>query len=168
MSMHYTFKNISIRTGLRPGDIGYITWLHGSLYAEEYQYGISFEAYVAKGFYEFYAQYDSQKDRVWVCEDGERIVGFLLCLHREKQTAQLRYFILLPAYRGMGLGKKLMELFMEFLREKKYRACYLWTTHEQTAAAALYKKFGFRLTEEKASDAFGKKLMEQRYDLSLV
>ena len=168
MSMHYTFKNISIRTGLRPGDIGYISWLHGSLYAEEYQYGISFEAYVAKGFYEFYAQYDPQKDRVWICEDGERIVGFLLCMHREKQTAQLRYFILLPAYRGMGLGKKLMELFMEFLREKKYRACYLWTTHEQTAAAALYKKFGFRLTEEKASDAFGKKLMEQRYDLSLV
>lgn len=61
-----------------------------------------------------------------------------------------------------------MELYMEFLRENNYRASYLWTTHEQGTAAYLYKKFGFELTEEKPSNAFGKELMEQRYDLHLV
>lgn len=166
--MKYIFKHLTIRTELKPGDIGYVTWLHGSMYAAEYQYGISFEAYVAKGFYEFYAQYDPKKDRVWVCEHDDRIIGFLLGMHRDDQTAQLRYFILQPEYRGIGLGNKLMELYMEYMRENGYRNSYLWTTHELDAAARLYKKFGFVLTEEIASTAFGKELREQRYDLQLV
>ena len=61
-----------------------------------------------------------------------------------------------------------MQLYMDYLREKNYRTSYLWTTHELGAAAYLYKKFGFKLTEEKPSLAFGKELMEQRYDLQLV
>jgi hypothetical protein len=43
----------------------------------------------------------------------------------------------------------------------------LWTTEEQKSAAKLYKKSGFILTEEKFSDAFGKKVKEQRYDLKM-
>lgn len=166
--MNYIFKNISIRTDLRPGDLGYVIHLHGLLYGREYDYGISFETYVAKGMYEFYSQYLPQKDRVWICEDKGRIIGFLLGMHRGNETAQLRYFILLPEYRGLGLGKKLMEWYMEYLRENNYRSCYLWTTHEQETAASLYKRWGFVLTEEKPSDAFGKELREQRYDLQLV
>jgi len=34
-------------------------------------------------------------------------------------------------------------------------------------AAFLYKRLGFKLTEEKESTAFGKSLREQRYDLIL-
>lgn len=162
------FKNISIRTDPRPGDLGYAIYLHGSMYAAEYQYGISFETYVAKGMYEFYSQYDPEKDRIWVCEDEGRIIGFLLGMHRSNESAQLRYFLILPGYRGMGLGKKMMELFMEYLREKNYRHCYLWTTNQQATAAFIYKKLGFALTEEKPSDDFGMQLMEQRYDLHLV
>lgn len=166
--MNYQFKNITIRTELRPGDLGYIVYLHGSMYGEEYQYGISFETYVAKGMYEFYSQYDPDKDRVWICEDNGHIIGFLLGMHRDEQTVQLRFFILLPGYRGMGLGKKLMELFMEYLREKKYNRCYLWTTNQQATAAFIYKRLGFALTEEKPSNDFGIELVEQRYDLQLV
>lgn len=166
--MNYNFKNITIRTGLRPGDLGYVIYLHGSMYGQEYQYGVSFETYVAKGMYEFYAQYDEEKDRVWICEDEGQIIGFLLGMHRSEQIAQLRFFILLPGYRGMGLGKKLMELFMEYLREKKYQSCYLWTTNQQATAAFIYKRMGFELTKEKSSNAFGIELLEQRYDLHLV
>jgi ribosomal protein S18 acetylase RimI-like enzyme len=158
-------QNIRIRTALRPGDLGYLIYLHGHLYGIEYQYGISFEIYVAQGVYEFYQQYDPQKDRVWICEDGDRIVGFMLLMHREKNTAQLRYFILEPDYRGIGLGKRLMTLFMDHLRDEGYQHAYLWTTSELGTAAALYTRHGFRLTEEKRSDAFGKPLYEQRYDL---
>jgi ribosomal protein S18 acetylase RimI-like enzyme len=166
--MNYTFKNLNIRTDLRPGDLGYVIYLHGFMYGQEYQYGISFETYVAKGMYEFWSQYDPKKDRVWICEDEGRIVGFLLGMHRGDQVAQLRYFLLLSGYRGMGLGKKMMELFMEYLREENYRSCYLWTTNQQATAAFIYKRLGFVLTEEKPSEDFGVPLIEQRYDLHLV
>ena len=159
--------DISIRTILRPGDIGMVTWLHGHIYSREYQYGISFEAYVAHGLYEFYRQYDPVKDGVLICEHGDKMVGFLLLMHRG-DTAQLRYFILLPDYRGIGLGRKLMDLFMKGLRERGYASAYLYTTHELTAAANLYKRCGFQLTEEKESANFGKLLKEQRYDLTTI
>jgi ribosomal protein S18 acetylase RimI-like enzyme len=159
---------IRIRTALQPGDMGTITHLHGTLYQKEYGYGLSFEAYVAQGFYEFYKNYDAERDAVWVCEHRNRVVGFLLLMHRENNAAQLRYFFLLPEYRGIGLGKKLMELFMKQLKKQKYRSAYLWTTNEQKEAAALYRKYGFVLKEEKPSSAFGKKLTEQKYVLVLA
>lgn len=158
--------DISIRTELRPGDIGYVIYLHGALYGKEYGYGVQFESYVAKGLCDFYEKFNPERNRVWVCEDNDRIIGFLLLMDRGK-AAQLRYFLIEPEYRGLGLGAKLINLYMDFLRECGYRESYLWTTHELSTAAFLYKRHGFKLTEEKESTAFGKPLREQRYDLTL-
>ncbi len=158
--------DISIRSELVPGDIGYVIHLHGALYAREYGYGMQFETYVARGFCEFLERRDPERDRVWVCEHGIRIIGFLLLMNRG-EAAQLRYFLIEPAYRGIGLGSKLMSLFMDSLRSLGYRKAYLWTTQELATAAFLYKRSGFILTEEKGSTAFGKPLLEHRYDLTL-
>ena len=166
--MTISAEEISIRTEIVPGDLGTIVRLHGRLYAAEYGYGISFEAYVASGISEFYRNYDPQKDRLWICEHHGSIVGTLLLMHRPNRAAQLRYFLVLPEYRGIGLGRKLMDLFMGFLRGCGYRSAYLWTTHELTVAAGLYKRYGFELTEEKESGAFGKRVREQRYELLIT
>ena len=157
---------INIRSTLIPGDIGYVIHMHGALYYKEYGYGVLFETYVAKGLCEFYDHYHPERERAWVCEDDQRMIGFLLLLDRGK-AAQLRYFLIEPAYRGIGLGSKLLGLYMAFLREAGYGESYLWTTHELTQAARLYLRAGFKLTEEKESTAFGKPLKEQRYDLHL-
>jgi len=166
MTSPITLYDITIRTELRPGDIGYIVYLHGSLYKQEYNYGIEFETYVASGLSDFYKNYDPKKDRVWICEHNNMIVGFLLLMHRENCSAQLRYFILTPEYRGIGLGNKLMSLIVEFLTSCGYKSAYLWTTDELDAAAHLYKKFGFKLVQEIVSNAFGKTVKEQKYELS--
>ena len=158
-------NGITIRTNIQPGDLGYVIHRHGVLYSQEYDYGISFETYVGAGMHEFYKNFDPDMDRAWICEHEEKIIGFLLLMHREKNTAQLRYFYLEPAYRNIGLGRKLMSLYMDFLHGHNYKHSYLWTTHELGTAASLYTSYGFRLTEEKESIAFGKPLKEQRYDL---
>lgn len=167
MNNPISLNDIVIRTELRPGDIGYLIYLHGLIYNQEYHFGIDFESYVAHSLHEFYSNYDPAKDRVWICEHNGTMVGSLALMHRDNSTAQLRYFVLQPAYRGIGLGNRLMDLFMQFFRECGYTAAYLWTTHELTAAATLYTRYGFVFTEEKHSTAFGKSLMEQRYDLKL-
>lgn len=163
-----TINEIKIRTEIRPGDLGYVIYRHGKLYGDEYDYGVSFETYVGLGLHEFYKNYNAEKDRVWICEHKDKMIGFVLLMHRENNSAQLRYFYLEPEYRGIGLGKKLMELFMGFLRKKRYQSAYLWTTHELSAAASLYTRHGFVLTESKQSLAFEKPLNEQRYDLKIV
>ena len=166
MSKNIKPSDITIRTELKPGDIGYVIYMHGRLYKKEYNYGIAFETYVAAGLAEFYQQYDPSKDRVWICEYKNKMIGFLLSMHRG-DAAQLRYFLLKPKYRGIGLGNKLMNLFMEHLKQCTYKSSYLWTTYELPASAHLYQKFGFKLTEEKPSTAFGRPVKEQRYDLVL-
>jgi GNAT superfamily N-acetyltransferase len=162
-----SLNDISIRTNLLPGDIGYVTYMHGRLYSREYNYGLQFESYVAKGLCEFYETYNAERSCIWACEHHDRIIGFLLLMDRG-EAAQLRYFLIEPEYRGIGLGSKLMNLYMDFLRECGYKESYLWTTHELFTAALLYKRHGFTLTEEKESTAFGKPLREQRYDLVLM
>lgn len=157
---------ITIRTELQAGDIGYLTYLHGLLYRAEYNYGLSFEAYVAAGLHEFVMNYEPARSRVWVCEHAGNMVGFLALMDRGT-AAQLRYFLIAPAYRGLGLGRRLMDLFMSFLQQCQYSSAYLWTTREQLTALQLYQRYGFRLREEKASTTFGKPVVEQRYDLVL-
>lgn len=158
--------DILIRTELQPGDIGLVIHMHGALYWKEYNYGIQFETYVAKGLCEFYEKYNPQRSRVWICEHNNKMIGFLLLMDRG-ESAQLRYFLIELEYRGIGLGSRLMDLYLGFLRKCGYHKSYLWTTHELGTAASLYKRVGFRLTEEKESASFGKPLREQRYDLVL-
>jgi GNAT superfamily N-acetyltransferase len=166
MKTGISLDDISIRTQLRSGDIGYMIFMHGTLYQREYGYGVQFEAYVAKGLCEFWERYDPARNRVWICEHQDRIIGSLVLMDRGS-AAQLRYFLIEPEYRGIGLGSRLIQLYMDFLRQCGYRSSYLWTTHELHRASYLYKRVGFQLTEEKDSTAFGKPLREQRYDLIL-
>ncbi|MEO8147275.1 MAG: GNAT family N-acetyltransferase [Bacteroidia bacterium] len=166
MAKKLSLDDIITRTEFREGDIECITSMHATLYKKEYDYGLQFELYVAAGLHEFAKQYEAKNNSIWVCEHNGNIIGSLLLVNRG-DAAQLRYFILLPEYRNIGLGKKLMDLFIAYLHQCNYKSCYLWTTNEQEAAAHLYKKYGFELTEEKPSTAFGKPLIEQRYDLKI-
>ena len=167
MTTALTLSDIRIRRELRPGDLGYIAHLHGQLYARECGYGLAFEGYVLASLHEFAVRYDPAKDAVWICEHGDRMVGFLVGVHRV-EAVQLRYFIFQPDYRGLGLGKELMREFLAFMHEKQYRRAYLLTTREQTAAVALYTRFGFQLVEEENAVAFDQEILEQRYELLLV
>jgi peptidyl-dipeptidase Dcp len=165
--MSVSIDDIKIRTELKSGDIGYVVYRHGKIYNDEYAYSLQFESYVAQGFAEFYQNYDSSRDCVWICEHNDKMVGFLLLMHRENKLAQLRFFYLEKEYRGIGLGKKLMGLFVDFLKTHDYIGAYLWTTNELFEGAALYRRHGFLLTEEEDSLNFGKPLKEQKYELIL-
>jgi ribosomal protein S18 acetylase RimI-like enzyme len=157
-------SDIGVRNTLLPGDLGYIAYIHGDLYAKECGYGLNFETYVLDGLKDFARQYDAVKDKIWICEHNGRMIGCLVAQHRDEQV-QLRYFIFLPEYRGIGLGKLLMQAFVSFMQERGLKHAFLWTTNDQHAAIALYTRFGFLLTEEKSSDSFGKPVLERRYDL---
>lgn len=156
-------EDISIRTDFRQGDISAILSLHSEIYGKEYGYNMNFEAVVAKSLHEFYELYKPDRSRVWLCEHDGRIVGSVALLDRG-EAAQLRYFVLLPEYRGLGLGNRLMTLYMNFMREVGYTSSYLLTTDDLSEAAHLYKKFGFELVSSTESDAYGDRLHRQRYE----
>lgn len=158
---------ITFRHELQPGDVGYLIYLHGDLYARDTGYNLEFEQYVCGTFQEFLRTYSPSKDRVFMALHQDRIIGAVAILGHSKTTAQLRWFLLDPAFRGMGLGKKLLQDALRFCKEKQYEKIYLLTTSLQTTAIELYKKAGFRKTGEKHLHQWGKELFEERYDMDL-
>jgi N-acetylglutamate synthase-like GNAT family acetyltransferase len=154
-----------IRHHIKPGDIGYLIHLHGVLYAKEYGYDQTFEAYVAGGLAEFVKSFSFDRDRIWLAETNGQIIGSIAIVGHSKADVQLRWFLVHPDYRGLGIGKELLKDAIQFCRERKFKSVFLWTTSELMEAAHLYTNFGFSKTEEKTHKIWGKKLTEERYDL---
>ncbi|WP_298734606.1 bifunctional helix-turn-helix transcriptional regulator/GNAT family N-acetyltransferase [uncultured Chitinophaga sp.] len=160
-----SLEDLSFRNELLPGDAGYLIYLHGDIYARETGYNLEFEAYVCKTFYDFLQQYDPAKDRVFIASWQQRIVGAVAILGHSSELAQLRWLLVHPDMRGIGLGKKLVADALAFCREKQYKQVYLLTTHQQTTAADIYIKAGFKKTGTEPQQMWGHQLREERYDL---
>jgi len=156
-----------IRTEMVPGDFGEIVRLHGVLYAEEYGLDNTFEAYIAAPLSEFVLTKDRRGQRIWVVEAGEKVAGCIAIVRNTEGVAQLRWFILTPETRGKGLGKRLMDEAVKYSWEAGYRRIILWTFSELETAIALYRRWGFVKTEEKAHHIWGRDLIEEKYELSL-
>lgn len=156
-----------IRSGLQPGDIGYIIYLHGTLYAQEYGWDHTFEGYVAEGMAKFALSYNEEKDNIWIAEADGQIVGAIAIVGVDAATAQLRWFIVHPGQRGHGLGRALLQRALRFCADKRFEHVFLWTVSELTTAAHLYTSVGFRPTERHTHAIWGKLLTEVRYDLAL-
>jgi N-acetylglutamate synthase-like GNAT family acetyltransferase len=160
--------NWEIRHEMKPGDIGYLIYLHGNLYAREYKYDQTFEVYVAHGLVEFIKAFNPYRDRIWIAEAEGRIVGCVAIVRSTKLEAQLRWYLVHPDYRGKGLGKILIQEALNFCKDRKYNSVFLWTTSELTAAAHLYTEAGFKKKEVKSHNVWGKFLAEEKYELKIV
>jgi GNAT superfamily N-acetyltransferase len=170
-------SSISIRTELCPGDIGMVIHLHGVVYAEEQGWDSTFDAYVAGPIAEF-VKSRSDRDRIWIVElregageDGGRraaqIAGSVAIVKVSEGEAQLRWLLLAPEVRGLGLGKRLAEEALAFSRSAGYSTVFLWTVRGLLAATSLYESLGFEETDEKTSEIWGGTVTEVRYELRL-
>lgn len=159
--------DVEIRHGLRPGDVGNIIRIHGELYAQEYQYDLRFEQYVTQTLHEFLPVYDPVKDRVWMATCFGELAGMIAIIHKGRGKAQLRWFLVRPEFRGIGLGRALMTAAMDFCREQRFREVYLLTTNQQQTAAAIYLKAGFVKTGSEPAQLWGQDLYEERYELKM-
>jgi GNAT superfamily N-acetyltransferase len=156
-----------IRTDIRPGDLGRVIGMHGEVYAREYGLDHTFEGYVAAGLGEFAAGFDASRDRLWLAEEGGRLVGSAAVAGRGGVNAQFRWFLVRAEARGSGLGAGLLNEAVGFCRGRGFRSVFLWTISELKAAARLYRRAGFTLTESRTHDIWGAPHTEERYDLEL-
>jgi ribosomal protein S18 acetylase RimI-like enzyme len=154
--------DIALRHELKPGDLGSIVHLHGTVYAREYGFDPTFEAYVAGPLAQFVLT-RSERDRLWIAERGEHLVGSIAIVGVSDKEAQLRWFLVDPSARGCGLGKRLLNEAMTFCRQCDYESVFLWTVSALTAAARLYRSAGFNEVEEKPGQHWGVAVVEEKY-----
>jgi GNAT superfamily N-acetyltransferase len=162
--------HIKIRRGYAPGAIGRIVELHGSYYHGNWGFGAFFESKVAGGLAEFMIRYDDQRDGFWTASVNGRIEGGIAIdgIHATHEGAHLRWFIVSDAFRGQGVGRRLIDVAMNFCRDKNYPRIYLWTFAGLHAARHLYDQAGFLLVEQHRGAQWGTEVEEQRFELCIA
>ncbi len=101
-----------------------------------------------------YQNFRGQRSIYYIAEvEGEMAggCGIAPLAGGDENTCELQRMFLKKEARGLGLGKKLLELCLIKAKEFGYRLVYLETLSDMHAAISLYKSFGF----EKNSDPIG-------------
>ena len=158
---------VSIRSELRPGDLGWVVHRHGVLYAEEYGWNVEFEALVASVVAAFGKQHDPARERCWFAEIDGNIVGSIFLVRHSEQIGQLRLMLVEPSARGHGVGTRLVNLCLDFARAAGYQTVKLWTNSVLIDARRIYARAGYRLAESEPYYAFGHDLVSEFWELEL-
>ncbi|HBW36708.1 bifunctional helix-turn-helix transcriptional regulator/GNAT family N-acetyltransferase [Desulfosporosinus sp. BICA1-9] len=164
----FSGEEVKIRCELRPGDVGDLIRLHGRIYAEECGHNHAFEGYVCKTFYNLFQNYSPEKDRFWFAELNSKMMGAIAIVEHSAKLVQLRWFILHPSVRRLGLGKTLLNEAINYCKERGYQKVFLETTKDRETAIKMYTKAGFRKVTEHDVKMWGKELVEQTYELNLT
>lgn len=83
------------------------------------------------------------RGRVWLAEQNDRLVGCTAIALRDGDAAQLRWVLVDTAARGMGLGRRLVEVALDFSRESGCSSVFLESTDGLPESQALYDDLGF-------------------------
>jgi DNA-binding MarR family transcriptional regulator/GNAT superfamily N-acetyltransferase len=152
----------------QPGDMGWVVHRHGVLYAQEYGWDERFEALVAEIAAEFIQNFDPKRERCWIAERDAEIVGSVFLVKKDDEIAKLRLLLVEPKSRGLGIGKRLVDECIRFAKHVGYQKITLWTQSNLTAARRIYEESGFQLVSQQKHKSFGKELVAETWDKSLI
>jgi DNA-binding MarR family transcriptional regulator/GNAT superfamily N-acetyltransferase len=157
---------------LRPhriGDIGWLIHRQGLLYHLEQGWNGEFETLIAQIYGEYDAAPANPPKSLWIAEQGGEVAGsiFIVPAAGEQGTAQLRMLYVEPAFRGLGIGKRLVEEAVTFSRASGYKRIILWTQDCLGSARRIYQGAGFELIREEPHHSFGVDLNGQYWALEL-
>ena len=158
----------TITEGYVPGCIGRIAQLHADYYSAATNFGVNFEAKVARELADFCQNYQPGRDGIWLAQCNGSIDGSVVIdgTNAESHGAHLRWFITSNVIKGHGIGKQLLAQAMAFVRARGYRNTYLWTFSGLDTARHLYESHNFRLVHEKPGKQWGTLVTEQRFERS--
>lgn len=128
-----------------PGAIGRIAEMHATYYAANWGLDLYFEAKMATEVADFFRHYQPNRDGTWLAMADGRIVGSI-CINgadADGEGARLRWFLIEPAYHGLGLGHQLLQEAVAFCDQQQFKRVYLTTFAGLDAARHLYEAYGF-------------------------
>ena len=158
-------RDVRLRSDWRPGDSRLIVDLHRRGYAGEGpRFAAGFADYVDLTVAEAGLGAAGNASRVWFAERGADVLGCAAMIDRGTR-GQLRWVVLVPEARGLGLGKALFAAAMDHAGAQGWAEVYLETTDGLAASMQMYLANGFAVTsdtEEELWDGPGRMIVMTR------
>ncbi len=161
---------VVVRPADQPGDLGWMVWQHGDVYAATLDWDTSFEALVAGIVADFAAAPPDPRLGGWIAELDGRRVGCVLCVPSpsDPAVAVLRILLVTPDARGAGAGTALVETCVAHARAAGCASVTLWTNDVLASARRIYEAAGFELVDSEPHRSFGHDLVGQHWRLDLA
>ena len=92
--------------------------------------------------------WNKAKDGFFVAKVGDEIAGFIVCdsdwysKYEERVVGAVHEFVVDKRFQGHGIGRKLMERCLEYLKDKD--VIELWVGEKNEGAMRFYEGYGFR------------------------
>jgi GNAT superfamily N-acetyltransferase len=161
-------SGVSIRRDLRPGDLGEVSALHGTVYAAEHGLDRRFEAGVARTLAEAVARGWPDRGGFWAVEHRGRFAGSLALTEEDDGAGKVRWFLLAPELRGAGLGRGMLEELLAEADRAGLHPLRLETFSALEAAGHLYRSAGFEVVDSSRFSGWGRPIVLQHYERSLA
>ena len=96
-------------------------------------------------------------------EDGSKqpVIGFI-CFRNITEESELLNIGVHPDYRQLGIGKKLMQFYIDFSRQRGIKTFYLEVHSSNQSAIHLYQLFSYQLSGRR------KKFYQGKFDALLM
>ena len=148
-------------------DIEYVISRHKTLYYAERHLSGTFSSYVDEIVYRFVDNFNGHTDCLKILECNGVPAGSIAIAKVDRDTAQLRFFMLEPEMRQRGYGNRLMNMALEFCREKGYKKVFLLTITAQVVARHVYETHGFHKVASYDKSEWGDGVIEECWELLL-
>jgi ribosomal protein S18 acetylase RimI-like enzyme/DNA-binding HxlR family transcriptional regulator len=170
-------RNVTITAGYTPTLIASAVQMHMSYYNTCIGWGREFETGLSSMLADIVSRLDNPRNQAWAAVEtppsapgqipSQKIIGTIFIdgevTGRGGNCAQLRAFIVDESARGLGLGRKLVDAAMGFVKEREFEECRLTTMRDLAAARRLYEGVGFVEVREERKVIWGVEVGEMEY-----
>ncbi len=157
-----------MRRELSPGDADAIVALHDRVYSSEYGLDGRFAATISWSVQAAVSRgWPERGGAAWIVDRQARLEGCLALTDEGSGVGRVRWFVLAPAIRGGGLGRRLMAELVSEASEVGLARLALETFSALSAAARIYRDLGFAIRWQRETDGWGPPITLQGYELEL-
>ena len=119
------------------------------------------KAFEPNGRHSFYNEIESAFDSFWCLIAESQVIGTVALKKIDDSTVELKALYLSNDFRGIGLGRRLMETAISFAKEKGFERVVLDSMSKYKDALRLYVNFGFMETERYNDNQYADVFMEK-------
>ncbi|MET8520875.1 helix-turn-helix domain-containing GNAT family N-acetyltransferase [Nocardioides sp. NPDC004968] len=137
--------------GIGPGDLGWVVYRQGEVYADEHSWNRRYESGIARLVADHIVAGHAVMESAWIAEIAGQRVGSCFCTRVNDERAQIENLFIEPRYRGRGAAVRLLEESIRFARGAGYAELLLVTIADWAASERIALDLGFRPTEDAVS-----------------